>query len=104
MELTRDGQFAKACKALVSQGLADSSDDNIAALRERHPASEQHLDADGLGSVPVGLLPETTVAKISKACQAIEDQYEWEGEQASSSFALRLPTSTLKFKQAIGFT
>ena len=58
IELTRDGQFSKACKALVSQGIAEPSDVNMTAMREKHPLCREGTESVDLPSIPHDLMPD----------------------------------------------
>ena len=58
MELARDGPYSRACKALLSSGIASSSGEALEEMRAKHPQSERTNDDDDFSPVPHGFIPE----------------------------------------------
>jgi len=63
-ELTRDGQFSKACSALISNPPLDQTPEVEAALRKKHPVAAGLLDVSPLG--PAGPAPSLAEADVKE--------------------------------------
>ena len=70
MELARDGQYARACKAAVSNGIASASKESLQEMQVKHPSARFPLDAARQTNVPRGMIPsieEELVRKMLKS-------------------------------------
>eukprot|EP00666_Eupelagonemidae_sp_cell4sb_P017832 gene17832-biopygen15069 len=68
VDLTRDGQFAKACKALTSAPPVEASDDSLRMLRDKHPRAQSQPDLSDLG--PPAFSPSISVDLVRKTILA----------------------------------
>ena len=65
-ELTGEGLYGKACKALVANGPVPHTADTEADLRAKHPTAERPPDLPAVGAPNPGLVPEFGGGLVNK--------------------------------------